>query len=130
MKWQMKTKLNYLVVFYLVVTALLCSCATNDQSKAYISDADKIKIAMNYIDKEDYDAAYNILSAVEARDKNNFFAVYNIGVIHHSWGKFVEARSNYQKALEILDHSDFEAVVRLRYRRIIESNMAVLRYNK
>jgi Tfp pilus assembly protein PilF len=129
MKWQMKTKLNYQAVLCLMVTVLLCSCVIVEQSKTNTSDAEKIKTAMNYIDRENYDAAYYILSEVEARDKNSFFAVYNLGVVYHSWGKFVEARSSYQKALAILDHSDFEAVVRLKYRRIIESNMAVLGYN-
>jgi Tfp pilus assembly protein PilF len=113
----------------MMLGVLLCSCAMGEQSKANINDAEKIKVAIDYIDKGDFDMAYNILINVEARDKNSFFAVYNLGVVYHSWGKFAEARSSYQKALAILDRSDFEAVVRLKYRRIIESNMAVLGYN-
>jgi Tfp pilus assembly protein PilF len=129
MKWQMKTKISCQLGFSVMVIAMLCSCATNERPKTNINDTQEIKLAMAYIDKGDYDAAYNVLIKAQERDQNNFFAVYNLGVVYHSWGKFTEARSNYQKALAILERSEFEATAVLRYRRIIESNMAVLGYN-
>lgn len=122
----MKNKFNFLSGITLVL-ALLSSCATNEHFKS--NNNEEINVAINYIDKGEYDAAFNILSKIEARDKNNFYAIYNLAVIYHSWGRFAEARSKYQKALTILDHPEFATGTGMRYRRIIESNMAVLGYN-
>ena len=54
-----------------------------------------------YIDKEDYDAAFEEFDNVLKKNENSADAHYGIGVIYEKQGNIVKARSEWRKALKI-----------------------------
>jgi tetratricopeptide (TPR) repeat protein len=112
------------------VAILQSSCAVQNDGKLEESEDVAVRSALLDMDNSRYDRALQILSKVYAKNPNNFYATYNIAVVHHSLGEFTTARAYYDRAMKILDEDSVLRNQAVKYKKIIESNKAVLSYEK
>ncbi len=77
----------------------------------------RVDMATAYYYEKVYAVALVQLKKAQAQEPNNVHALYNLGVVHHSMGKFEEARSYWQRASELATDPAVKAQIDERLQR-------------